>query len=208
MKPNRDDKGRFVKKEDVTSIVAYKGFDKDLKCRGFQFEVGQTYHHAGEVKACVGGFHSCENPFDVWSYYGPIDSRFAKVSVAGGISRHGDDSKIASAQLTVSAELKLPEFITAAINYLMAVCKIDHSAQIGSSGDYAKIEASGENSVALDAGLNGNIKSGTNGCMALTRWVESESRYRVTVAYVGENGIKADTWYMLNADGEFVEVES
>jgi hypothetical protein len=60
--------------------------------------------------------------------------------------------------------------------------------------------------VAISAGQNGQVKAGQNGAMALTRWVPSEKRYRITVAYVGENGILPDTWYTLNDDGEFVIV--
>jgi hypothetical protein len=80
------------------TIIAYKGFDKDLACRGYQYAVGQTFEHKGRVEACSSGFHSCENPWDVLSYY-PLggDNRFAVVKASGTIGRHSSDSKIASA---------------------------------------------------------------------------------------------------------------
>ena len=78
-------------------VFAYKGFDKDLQCRRFQFEVGKTFEHKGPVLACSSGFHACENPFDVWGYYGPVGyeghlNRFARVSLSGSLSRHSGDS--------------------------------------------------------------------------------------------------------------------
>src|SRR3990167_8703118 len=93
----------------MAKIIAYKGFDKDFKCRGFQFEVGKDYKHDGKVEACHSGFHSCENPLDVLNYYNVADSRFAIVEVSGEVSKHDEDSKIASAELHIKAELKLPE---------------------------------------------------------------------------------------------------
>ena len=217
--------------------LAYKGFDKDLKCHGYQFEVGKTYKHDGEVSVCNSGFHSCSNPLDVLNYY-DITSRFALVEVSGECQYHPEDSKIASAEITIKAELKLPEFIKDAIDFIKDICKSDiaptsgassqlaasgassklaasgdssklaasgDSSKLAASGDYSKLAASGDYSIAQCAGIKSKVKVGKNGAMSLARWVESEKRYRITVAYEGENGIKADTWYELNNAGEFVE---
>ena len=98
----------------AVELVTFKGFDKDWRCRGFQFEIGKSYTHTGPIATCASGFHSCENPFDVWRYYSPHDSKFAEVSVSGKLDRNSDDSKIASAEITIKAELTLPMFISRA----------------------------------------------------------------------------------------------
>ena len=197
----------------------YKGFDANFQCRGYQFEVGKTYTHEGEVKACNSGFHSCSNPWDVLSYY-DVTERFAKVEIGGKTSTHSNDTKIASAEITIKAELKLPEFITDCINYLKDACKSDispasgnysqlaasgDSSKLAASGDYSQLAASGNSSIAMCAGTLGKVKGGLNCALALTRWVDSEKRYRISTAYVGEDGIKPDTWYALDKDGNFVE---
>ncbi|MCS7816611.1 hypothetical protein N0387_31535, partial [Pseudomonas aeruginosa] len=69
-------------------VTAYKGFKQDLTCRGYQFEIGGTYKHEGEVEACASGFHSCEYPLDVFGYYAPSESRFAIVKASVRIPRH------------------------------------------------------------------------------------------------------------------------
>lgn len=114
-------------------ITAFKGFDKNLQCRGYQFEIGKTHTHEGEVEACSSGFHSCENPLDVLNYYPLISddgslNRFASVKASGTISRHESDSKIASASLLVEVELKLPELISAAVKWIKAACTAEETA--------------------------------------------------------------------------------
>jgi hypothetical protein len=323
-----------VAEAQIETITTYKAFNKNMKCRGYQFEEGKTYTHTGPVAACSSGFHSCENPLDVLNYYDLCDSRFARVTIAGTIDRHSGDSKIASGSITIDAEIKIPEFIKAGVNYLMGLCKDVHNSsklaasghysqlaasghysQLAASGDYSKLAASGDysklaasgdssqlaasgdssqlaasgdssklaasgdssklaasghysqlaasghssklaasghssklaasghssqlaasgdssklaasghssklaasghssqlaasgdSSVAMCAGVDGKAKVGINGAIALSRWVPEEKRYRISVAYEGENGIKADTWYELDSDGSFVEAK-
>ena len=197
----------------------YKGMDENFKCHGFQFEVGKTYKHDGEIKICLSGFHSCTNPWDVLRYY-DITSRFSLVEVGGKIEPHPDDTKIASAEITIKAELKLPEFIDACISFINESCMADvppssgNYSSLAASGNYSnlaasghgsKLAASGYGSISICSGTSGKVKGGSNCALALTRWVESEKRYRITTAYVGEDGIKADTWYSLDNDGKFIE---
>ena len=77
-------------KKKTNEIAAYKGFNQDLKCRDFQYEIGKTYKHKGEVSVCNSGFHACENPLAVFEYYPPT-SRFAIVKCAGKISKDIND---------------------------------------------------------------------------------------------------------------------
>ncbi|MFG8617356.1 hypothetical protein ACEPUL_31290, partial [Pseudomonas aeruginosa] len=108
-------------------VTAYKGFKQDLTCRDYQFEIGGTYKHDGEVEACASGFHSCEYPLDVFGYYAPGKSRFAIAKASGQLSRHDDDSKIASATLVVEAEISMPTMISRALDWIMS--KVDKSVE-------------------------------------------------------------------------------
>ncbi|EAA0501492.1 hypothetical protein DCV89_15045 [Salmonella enterica subsp. enterica serovar Orion] len=109
-------------------IVTFKGFNKDLKCRGFQFAIGETFHHDGKVEACGSGFHACECPFDVFSYYPPAESRYAETISFGIIdSEEGGDTKIASSSITIKDELTLPQFIQRGIEWIWS--KIDKSLE-------------------------------------------------------------------------------
>ncbi|WP_319089905.1 DUF7666 domain-containing protein [Pseudomonas aeruginosa] len=138
-------------------MTAYKGFKQDLTCRGYQFEIGGTYKHEGEVEACASGFHSCEYPLDVFGYYAPGESRFAIVKASGQLSRHDDDSKIASATLVVEAEINMPTMISRAIDWIMA--RLDSSVEqtvvgdtASNTGDYSAASNTGDQSAASNTG--------------------------------------------------------
>ncbi|PVR78902.1 hypothetical protein C4665_11875 [Salmonella enterica subsp. enterica serovar Braenderup] len=140
-------------------IVTFKGFNKDLKCRDFQFEIGKTFHHDGKVEACGSGFHACECPFDVFSYYSPADSRFAETISFGITDREEDgDTKIASASITIKAELTLPQFIQRGIEWIWS--KIDKSLeQQIMCGNWSAATNTGDRSAATNTG---NWSAATN----------------------------------------------
>ncbi|WP_444878231.1 DUF7666 domain-containing protein [Citrobacter koseri] len=133
------------------TIVAYKGFNADMTCRGFQFEIGKTFKHEGKVEACKSGFHSCENPIDVFSYYHPAGNRFCEVEVSGDVSRHDNDSKIASATITIKAEISIHEMVKRAIEWVWS--KVDKSCeQQIMDGDYSAASNTGYQSAASNTG--------------------------------------------------------
>ncbi|EKR1399151.1 TPA_asm: hypothetical protein G4Y03_003153 [Salmonella enterica subsp. enterica serovar Javiana] len=133
-------------------IVTFKGFNKDLKCRGFQFAIGETFHHDGKVEACGSGFHACECPFDVFSYYPPAESRYAETISFGVTDREeGGDTKIASASITIKAELTLPQFIQRGIEWIWS--KIDKSLeQQIMTGNQSAATNTGNRSAATNTG--------------------------------------------------------
>ena len=103
-------------------IKSYKGFDKDLKCRDFQYEIGKEYEEPKAI-ACNAGFHACEVPLDVFNHYPPANSRFCEVEQSGDFSRDGDDSKVASTKIKIGAEIGIPGLVKAQIEYVKRVCE-------------------------------------------------------------------------------------
>ena len=154
-------KAAKTKTADNEVIRSVKGFNHELQCRGFQFEVGKTYKVEGKIEACENGFHACENPFDIWSYYPVVDdlgrlSRYAEVEQSGDISRRDGDSKIASAEITIKAEIALRDFIRRAVN---AVVKLTKGKGDDPSGDYARIGSSGDSARIGSSGYSARIGS-------------------------------------------------
>lgn len=137
------------------AIKSYKGFDKNLRCRGFQYKIGGIYEMDGEIKVCNRGFHACESPFDVFDHYTMIDSRFCEVEQDGNISKKDRGTKICSSKIKIKAELKLADMINLGVEWLKEITSPEkiktsmkdnssgNGAQIGSSGDGAQIGSSG-----------------------------------------------------------------
>ncbi|EMZ3822891.1 hypothetical protein ABDJ96_003458 [Salmonella enterica] len=197
-------------------IVTFKGFNKDLTCRDFQFEIGKTFHHDGKVEACGSGFHACECPFDVFSYYPPAESHYAE-TISFGItdSEEGGDTKIASSSITIKDELTLPQFIQRGIEWIWS--KIDKSLEqqimtgyrsaATNTGNRSAAEVSGSQSVAASLGIEGKARASEGGAIVLCYRDEDGELIHIRASKVGENGIMPDIWYQLNEDGEFVECE-
>lgn len=213
-------------------ITSYKGFDKNMKCHGFQYEVGKEYEMDGEIKCCNRGFHACKSPMEVWDYYDMLNSRYAEVEQSGKIDAEENSTKVCSSRIKIKAELKLADIINIGVEWLKDITspsKVktdgalndngDRRKQIGSSGDYAKIgssgdsaqiDSTGEDSVIMCAGNSSIAKAKVGSWITLAEWKWSDEKKRdvpvcVKTEYVDEENIKADTWYKLK-NRKFVEV--
>ena len=153
-------------------IKSYKGFDKDMKCRDFQYEVGKEYDMDGEIKCCNRGFHACKSPLEVWDYYDMLNSRYAEVEQTGKIDEEEKSTKVCSSHIKIKAELKLADIINIGVEWLKDITspskvKADgalndngnRKKQIGSSGDYAKIGSSGYSAKIGSSGDSAKIGS-------------------------------------------------
>ncbi|HHF4392715.1 TPA: hypothetical protein ACPOT1_000896 [Haemophilus influenzae] len=273
--------------EENKEIIAYKGFKQDWTCRGYQYEVGKTYEHKGNVEACESGFHACEYPLDVLSYYSPAVSKFAVVKMSGETSKDSDDTKIASAKITIETEINLPEMIKKAVEWIKG--KVDWDAAKVSNtgywsvatntgdwsvatntgdrsvatntgywsvatntgdrsvatntgywsavtntgyrsvatntgnrsaatntgnrsvatntGNQSAAEVSGKQSIAVALGWQSKAKASIDGAIVCVYRNHEGELIHIKASKVGENNIKADTWYTLDEIGKFVEVK-
>ena len=105
----------------------YKGFNKDMTCRGYQFEEGKTYTHDGDVELCKSGFHACENPLDCFAYYNPADSIFREVEMEEVSPERKGDSKAAGKTIKIGARISFGKMVQIAVDYIN-IC-IDKSKQ-------------------------------------------------------------------------------
>ena len=143
------------------AIKSYKGMDKDMKCRGFQYEVGGECE-TDKAKACEVGFHACEMPLDVFNYYPPAESRFFEVEQDGDISREDVDSKVASTKLKVGAEIGIPGLVKAQIEYVKNRTNTEHTDSKQATAGYAGAATAGDRGAAT-AGYAGAATAGEYG---------------------------------------------
>lgn len=172
----------------MVAIKSYKGFDKNLKCRDFQYEIGKEYEMDGEIKVCNRGFHACESPFDVFDHYTMIDSRFCEVEQDGNISKKDRGTKICSSKIKIKAELKLADMINLGVEWLKEITSPEkiktsikdnssgYGAKIGSSGNYAKIGSSGDGAKIGSSGYGAKIDSTGEGCVIMCAGINSVAK--------------------------------
>ena len=207
-------------------IISYKGFDENMQCRGFKYEVGKEYKMGGNIKCCERGFHACESPMEVWKYYDMLTSRFAKVEQSGKIEKEEKSTKVCSSRIKIKAELKLVDIINIGIEWLKDITspskvKADgvlndngdrrrqigssgNSAKIGSSGNYAKIGSSGNYAKIGSSGYYAQIGSsgysaqiGSSGYYAQ---IGSSGNY----AQIGSSGYSAQ----IGSSGNYAQIGS
>lgn len=202
-------------------MKAYKGFDKDLKCRGFQYEVGKEYEEES-AKLCKKGFHACENPLDTFRYYAPTDSRYCEVDVDDNGERNSDDSKVCGKRIKIGAEIGLKGVINACVRFVLDKC--ESATEENASGESGNAAASGVRGTASVTGPYGKASALGEQCLAVAWGQDSLARGAVgnwivvserdddgniidaKIAKVDGDTIKADTWYKL-ANGAIVEAK-
>ena len=190
-------------------IKGYKGFDKDLQCRGFQYKVGETFEEKGTIKACESGFHFCENPFNVFCYYPPSDSRYCNVEGDGKIDTDNNNSKVACSKLHIHTEIGLSGLISAGVKFILE--KVDwgdsKSTNTGdqsaatNTGNRSAASVEGKNSIAIVTGYDSKAK-GAMGCwIVLTERGDWDGNaypiIDVQAFKVDGISIKANTFYKL-----------
>jgi len=186
----------------MDTISGFKGFDKDLKCRGFQFKTGEVFKEDAAV-ICEKGFHFCENPLDVFSYYHPADSRFAEVVGTGKTAKHDGDSKVACTELHVETEITISALIGAGVRFILD--KVDwkdkkesntgYQSAATNTGDQSAATVEGKDSIACGLGY-ANKTRGALGCwLVLADRRDDGSIRSVRTAKVDGKTIKEMVFY-------------
>ena len=154
----------------------YKGFDKDLKCRDFQYEIGKTYEES-TAELCESGFHACERPLDVFKYYAPGKmSRYCEVNLDDVSDQMSNDSKRCGKKISVKAEIGIAGLVRAQIQYVNEHTTMKHTdPKHATAGDFG----------AATAGKYGAATAGKYGAATAGKHGAATSRGYVSV---GENG--------------------
>ena len=214
---------------EALSVPGFKGFNRDLTCRGYQFKEGETHTHEGTAKACDSGFHYCGNPIDVFGYYAPGESVYHQVTGGGQLDlTHADDSKIACSEITIGASLSLHDLIGTGLKFFFsrkyeettskhsdgnssASSATGNSSASSATGNRSASSATGDASAAVVTGLDSKAMAGKFGCIALAFWNENDECCEMRCAETGcgdgsDGKLKAEVWYRLDGQGQFVEV--
>ena len=146
-------------------MKCYKGFDKDLKCRDFQYEIGKEYKEE-RAEICDSGFHACENPLDVFGYYAPADSRYCEVELDAN-DQKSDDSKRVGKKISIKAEIGIAGIIKAGVEYIKDQVNWDDDKK-SNTGNRSAATNTGNRSAATNTGdwsaatNTGNRSAATN----------------------------------------------
>ena len=208
-------------------MKAYKGFNKDMTCRGFQYEEGRTYE-TDEAKLCESGFHACLMPFDCFNYYPINDSVFHEVELDGVSDEREDDTKVCSKKIKVGGRLSIAGIVKAQIDFVFEKSSKEDSdtsrglSSVSTSGNRSSAAASGYSSSAATSGYHSSAATYGKASIAVSNGVCARGKgvigsYIVLTEYSDGNmtakmervdgeRIKADTWYILK-NGEFKEWE-
>ena len=242
------------------SVHAIKGFNADLTCRGYKFEVGKTYSVDGPIKACNNGFHACpEHPLDVFEFYPPAQSIYHEVEQRGELDESHRPQKLASASITIGVQISVHDLIARAVKFVFdrakpsngstsdeengaasstgyqgaasstgykgAASSTGYQGAASSTGKYGAASSTGKygaasstgykgaasstgaQSVAMATGYEGKARAGETGAICLVCRDDKGNIFAIRASKVGENGVKPNVFYRLNAAGKFIEAE-
>ena len=157
-------------------MKAYKRFNKDMTCKGFQYEEGKTYE-TDHAALCSAGFHACENPLDCSSYYSPAESVIREVELEDVSQERKEDSKVVAKKITIGAQLDVMGLCKAHFEYVTSNCTVQKDGE-------------NKNHVAVSAGYKGSAAAGNWGSAAAGNWGSAAAGYNGSAA-AGENGSAA-----------------
>ena len=175
------------------SIKTYKGFNKDMTCRDFQYEEGKEYAEES-VEVCDHGFHACEYPLDCLGYYSPSESVYHEVEQSGEIQKHSEDTKVASTKIKIGAEISIAGLVKAAIEY--TVKRVNKDAE--SDEKYGASSATGTYGASSATGTCGaSSATGTYGASSATGTcgASSATGYYGASSATGDYGASSATGY-------------
>ena len=182
------------------AVKSYKGFNKDMTCRGFQYEEGKEYEEES-VEVCDHGFHACEYPLDCLNYYSPNESVYHEVEQSGEIQKHNDDTKVASTKIKIGAEISIAGLVKAAIEYTVkrvnkeAESDENHGAS-SATGDYGASSATGNCGASSATGDYGaSSATGYKGASSATGdcGASSATGYKGASSATGDYGASSAT---------------
>ena len=175
-------------------MKGYKGFDRDLKCRGFQYEIGKTFTHQGEVSLCNSGLHFCENALRVLDFYDPTQ-RFAEVEAEDVVTETASDSKRVAKTIHIKDEISLSSLIQCGVKFILD--KVDFAnAKESNTGDNSAATNTGYSSAATNTGDN-SVATNTGERSAATNTgdnsVATNTGNRSAATNTGDNSAATNT---------------
>ena len=195
-------------------MKAYKGFNRDMTCRGFQYAEGQSYEMDGEPEVCKRGFHACANPLECLSYYEPGKSVYHEVELDGDVTKSDSDTKCAATKIKIGARLSISALCQAAFEYVRSHCTNEKNAKPGkpaTAGDSGAATARGsisvgKNGVGCVRGNNVRARGGMGAILVMAEEFTDnyDIAHHATITINGKR-YKPDTWYCLNDKGLVVE---
>ena len=181
-------------------MKCFKGFDKDLRCKGFQYEVGKEYE-TERAEICEEGFHACEFPLDVLRYYNPADSRFCEVELDANEQTHNDSKRVGK-KIKIDAEIGLSGLVKAGVKFILEKADFKN-AKATNTGDQSAATNTGYQSAATNTGNysaatnTGNQSAATNTGDRSAATVEGDDSIAIVTGYGSKARGKRGCWLVL-----------